>query len=130
MPAYKHSNGYTYTAYEVAEQADSAEMSFDDFIKEKGFVKVDAIVDPTLVDFDYRKESKGVLDRVKKVFQWENNNELTFKNYINQAKMGFTDLMDKVWKTAPEYNPLSYILKEIILGINQVTISNKRIDGQ
>jgi len=113
MPAYKHSNGYTYTPYEVAEQADSAGMSFDDFIKEKGFVKVDAIVDPTLVDFDYRKESKGVLDRVKKVFQWENNNELTFTNYLNQAKMGFIDLMDKVWKTAPEYNPISRILEEI-----------------
>jgi hypothetical protein len=114
MPAYKHSNGYTYTPYEVAEQADSAGMSFDDFIKEKGFIEVDAIVDPTLVDFDYKKESDGLFNRVKKQFQWENNNEITFTNYLNQGKMLFVDLADKVWKTMPKKGPVNGILKDIL----------------
>ncbi len=113
MPAYKHSNGYTYTPYEVAEQADSAGMSVDDFIKEKGFVEVDTIVDPTLDDFNYKKESKHIHRRVWDQFKWERNNEVTFKNYINQAQSYFVDFMDKVWKTAPDYNPVSVILKEI-----------------
>jgi len=114
MPAYKHSNGYTYTPYEVAEQADSAGMSLDDFIKEKGFVEVDTIIDPTLDDFNYKKESDHIHKRIWNQFQWENNNEITFKNLVNSGQSLFVDIMDKVWKTMPKKGPVNGILKDIL----------------
>jgi len=111
MPAYKHSNGYTYTPYEVAEQADTAGMSLDNFIKQKGFVEVDSIVDPTLETFNYKEAQLGLKDRLKNIFF---DNEITFKNYIPQAKSQYVDLMDKVWKTMPSDGPVNEILKDIL----------------